>query len=61
VGLDTDEDISAQHLIDFSPIYRSMHIYSVLGAKDVFESYYRTQREKQARLVVQPSFGTVSD
>ena len=56
-----DEDISAQHLIDFSPIYRCLHIYSVLGARDVFENYYRTQREKQARLVVQPYFGNVRD
>ena len=60
MDLDTDEDISAQHLIDFSPIYRCLHIYSVLGSRDIFENYYRTQREKQARLVVQPSFGSVS-
>lgn len=59
ISLDTDEDLSAQHLIDFSPIYRCLHIYTVLGCKDVFENYYRTQREKQARLVVQPSFSTV--
>lgn len=58
ISLDTDEDLSAQHLIDFSPIYRCLHIYTVLGCKDVFENYYRTQREKQARLVVQPSFST---
>lgn len=61
VGLDVDEDISAQHLIDFSPIYRCLHIYSVLGSRDVFENSYRTAREKQARLVVQPTFGTVSN
>lgn len=59
ITLDTDEDLSAQHLIDFSPIYRCLHIYTVLGSKDVFENYYRTQREKQARLVVQFSFSTV--
>ncbi|XP_053258225.1 exocyst complex component 6B isoform X3 [Podarcis raffonei] len=44
----------AQDLVDFSPVYRCLHIYSVLGARDSFESYYRKQRRKQARLVLQP-------
>lgn len=59
VSFDADEDMSAQHLIDFSPIYRCLHIYTVLSAREFLENYYRKQREKQARLVVQPSFGTV--
>uniref|UniRef100_A0A8C5JJM6 Exocyst complex component n=1 Tax=Junco hyemalis TaxID=40217 RepID=A0A8C5JJM6_JUNHY len=43
-----------QDLVDFSPVYRCLHIYSVLGARETFESYYRKQRRKQARLVLQP-------
>ncbi|XP_064631540.1 exocyst complex component 6B-like isoform X2 [Lineus longissimus] len=49
-----DEEMSAQDVVDFSPVYRCLHIYSVLGARDTFESYYRKQRKKQARLALQP-------
>lgn len=41
-------------MIDFSPVYRCLHIYTVLASRDVFETYYRKQRKKQARLVLQP-------
>ncbi|XP_046981248.1 exocyst complex component 6B isoform X1 [Schistocerca americana] len=51
---DAEEDLSAQDLIDFSPVYRCLHIYTVLGSRDTFETYYRKQRKKQARLVLQP-------
>uniref|UniRef100_A0A8C6T930 Exocyst complex component n=1 Tax=Neogobius melanostomus TaxID=47308 RepID=A0A8C6T930_9GOBI len=44
----------AQELVDFSPVYRCFHIYTVLGLHDEFENYYRKQRRKQARLVLQP-------
>uniref|UniRef100_A0A8C3ADB7 Exocyst complex component n=1 Tax=Cyclopterus lumpus TaxID=8103 RepID=A0A8C3ADB7_CYCLU len=44
----------AQDLVDFSPVYCCLHIYTVLGLRDVFENYYRKQRRKQARLVLQP-------
>uniref|UniRef100_A0A8B9JW88 Exocyst complex component n=1 Tax=Astyanax mexicanus TaxID=7994 RepID=A0A8B9JW88_ASTMX len=44
----------AHDLVDFSPVYRCLHIYTVLGSRDTFESYYRKQRRKQARLVLQP-------
>uniref|UniRef100_A0A3B4U6S7 Exocyst complex component n=1 Tax=Seriola dumerili TaxID=41447 RepID=A0A3B4U6S7_SERDU len=44
----------AHDLVDFSPVYRCLHIYTVLGLRDVFENYYRKQRRKQARLVLQP-------
>uniref|UniRef100_A0A671NNW1 Exocyst complex component n=1 Tax=Sinocyclocheilus anshuiensis TaxID=1608454 RepID=A0A671NNW1_9TELE len=44
----------AQDLVDFPPVYRCLHIYTVLGARDTFENYYRKQRRKQARLVLQP-------
>uniref|UniRef100_A0A672JAB9 Exocyst complex component n=1 Tax=Salarias fasciatus TaxID=181472 RepID=A0A672JAB9_SALFA len=45
---------STHDLVDFSPVYRCLHIYTVLGLRDVFENYYRKQRRKQARLVLQP-------
>lgn len=51
---DAEEDLSAQDLIDFSPVYRCLHIYTVVGARETFETYYRKQRKKQARLVLQP-------
>uniref|UniRef100_A0AAY3ZXF2 Exocyst complex component n=1 Tax=Denticeps clupeoides TaxID=299321 RepID=A0AAY3ZXF2_9TELE len=46
--------LGAHDLVDFSPVYRCLHIYTVLGARDTFENYYRNQRRKQARLVLQP-------
>ncbi|XP_041073945.1 exocyst complex component 6B isoform X4 [Polyodon spathula] len=51
---DEEEVLGAQDLVDFSPVYRCLHIYTVLGARDTFENYYRKQRRKQARLVLQP-------
>lgn len=47
------EDLSAQDLIDFSPIYRCLHIYTVLNDKEYFENDYRKQRRDQAKLVLQ--------
>ncbi|XP_043912624.1 exocyst complex component 6 isoform X2 [Protopterus annectens] len=49
-----EEVLTAQDLVDFSPVYRCLHIYTVLGDRETFESYYRKQRRKQARLVLQP-------
>ncbi|XP_013866049.1 exocyst complex component 6B isoform X2 [Austrofundulus limnaeus] len=49
-----DDVPGAQDLVDFSPVYRCLHIYTVLGLRDEFENYYRKQRRKQARLVLQP-------
>ncbi|XP_077594544.1 exocyst complex component 6 isoform X5 [Stigmatopora nigra] len=52
---DADEEVlTAQDLVDFSPVYRCLHIYAVLGDRETFENYYRKQRKKQARLVLQP-------
>uniref|UniRef100_A0A8C4HA14 Exocyst complex component n=1 Tax=Dicentrarchus labrax TaxID=13489 RepID=A0A8C4HA14_DICLA len=49
------EEVPGAHdLVDFSPVYCCLHIYTVLGLRDVFENYYRKQRRKQARLVLQP-------
>nr|XP_033797775.1 exocyst complex component 6 isoform X2 [Geotrypetes seraphini] len=53
-GEPEEEVLTAQDLVDFSPVYRCLHIYSVLGDKETFENYYRKQRRKQARLVLQP-------
>uniref|UniRef100_A0A9L0TKK4 Exocyst complex component n=1 Tax=Equus caballus TaxID=9796 RepID=A0A9L0TKK4_HORSE len=49
-----EEVLTVQDLVDFSPVYRCLHIYSVLGDEEAFENYYRKQRKKQARLVLQP-------
>ncbi|XP_039191973.1 exocyst complex component 6 isoform X4 [Crotalus tigris] len=49
-----EEVLTAHDLVDFSPVYRCLHIYSVLGDAETFENYYRKQRRKQARLVLQP-------
>ncbi|XP_059109737.1 exocyst complex component 6 [Peromyscus eremicus] len=46
--------LTVQDLVDFSPVYRCLHIYSALGDEETFENYYRKQRKKQARLVLQP-------
>ncbi|XP_047673211.1 exocyst complex component 6 isoform X4 [Tachysurus fulvidraco] len=52
---ETDEEaLTVQDLVDFSPVYRCLHIYAVLGDRETFENYYRKQRKKQARLVLQP-------
>ena len=51
---DTEEDLSAQDLVDFSPVYRCLHIYTVLGERDAFEKYYRKQRRQQSNLTLQP-------
>ncbi|XP_030374442.1 exocyst complex component 6 [Scaptodrosophila lebanonensis] len=53
-GDDDGGNVSAQDLIDFSPIYRCLHIYMVLGQREYFEKDYRQQRRDQAKLVLQP-------
>ncbi|KPM03414.1 Exocyst complex subunit Sec15-like protein [Sarcoptes scabiei] len=47
------EDLSATDLVDFSPVYRCLHIFGCLGARNQFESYYLQQRKQQARLILQ--------
>ncbi|XP_011874508.1 PREDICTED: exocyst complex component 6B isoform X1 [Vollenhovia emeryi] len=51
---EVEEELSAQDLMDFSPVYRCMHIYTVLREGETFTTYYRQQRKQQARLVLQP-------
>lgn len=50
---ESEEELSAQDLMDFSPVYRCMHIYTVLREGETFKAYYRQQRKQQARLVLQ--------
>lgn len=50
---DDEDDVSAQDLIDFSPIYRCLHIYTVLNDREYFENDWRKQRRDQAKLVLQ--------
>ncbi|XP_011057925.1 PREDICTED: exocyst complex component 6 isoform X2 [Acromyrmex echinatior] len=49
-----EEELSAQDLMDFSPVYRCMHIYTVLREGETFKLYYRQQRKQQAELVLEP-------
>ncbi|VDK43756.1 unnamed protein product [Anisakis simplex] len=51
---DEDELLSAQDLIDFTPVHRCCQIFNVLGAKEIFDSYYRKQRKEQAAVVIRP-------
>lgn len=57
---DEEEELCAQDLINFAPVYRCLHIYTVLGAREQFETYYRQQRREQARLALQPPTNMVS-
>lgn len=46
--------------MDFSPVYRCMHIYTVLREGETFKAYYRQQRKQQARLVLQSPINMVN-
>uniref|UniRef100_A0A0N4YC48 Exocyst complex component 6 (inferred by orthology to a C. elegans protein) n=1 Tax=Nippostrongylus brasiliensis TaxID=27835 RepID=A0A0N4YC48_NIPBR len=52
--LQDDEKVSAQDLIDFTPVHRCCQIFNVLGAKEEFDVYYRQQRKDQCDLVIEP-------
>ncbi|XP_059093214.1 exocyst complex component 6B-like [Tigriopus californicus] len=45
---------AAQDFVDFGPVYRGLHIYTKLGERDKFQSYYQKQRLQQAKLTQQP-------
>ncbi|WKX95838.1 hypothetical protein Q1695_012353 [Nippostrongylus brasiliensis] len=53
-SVDDDEKVSAQDLIDFTPVHRCCQIFNVLGAKEEFDVYYRQQRKDQCDLVIEP-------
>ena len=56
--LDQNEDSNMKKLpfdvIDFSPLYKNLHMNQVLGSKAFFADYYRNQRRKQLQLHLQP-------
>lgn len=45
-----DIEKGPQDVVNFSPVYRCLHIYSVIGERDAFETEYREDRTKQAEL-----------
>ncbi|CAI4220836.1 unnamed protein product, partial [Auanema sp. JU1783] len=48
------EALSAQDLIDYTPIHRCCQIFTVLGNKEEFEQYFRLQRKEQCQVVIEP-------
>ena len=40
-------------VVDFSPLYRNLHMNQILNNKSEFANYYRRQREKQLKLTLQ--------
>ncbi|CAD5112059.1 DgyrCDS1305 [Dimorphilus gyrociliatus] len=46
--------MSPQESIDYSPIYRCLHIYQVLRIRSNFDKYYQDQREQQSKLALSP-------
>ncbi|XP_015795974.1 exocyst complex component 6B isoform X2 [Tetranychus urticae] len=50
----SEEELKGTDIVDFSPVYRCLHIFGCLGARELFEIYYRQQRQQQAKLVLQP-------
>lgn len=53
-----EEDLSPTDLIDFSPVYRCLHIFTCLGDREQFESYYQQQRQQQSKLALQNTINT---
>lgn len=47
---DEELDLCCSDLVDFSPVYRCLHIFTALGQREVFEKHYRKERIQQARL-----------
>ncbi|VDN08177.1 unnamed protein product [Thelazia callipaeda] len=54
ISAEEDEQLSAQDLIDFTPVHRCCQIFNVIGEKETFEAYYRKQRKEQAVVVIRP-------
>ncbi|KAF2354026.1 Exocyst complex component EXOC6/Sec15 [Trinorchestia longiramus] len=51
---DEEAELGPEDLVDFCPVLRCLHIHTVLGEREQFYTYYRTQRQEQARLALQP-------
>lgn len=41
-------------VVDFSPLYRNLHMNQILGSKTSFANYYSSQRKKQLKLILEP-------
>ena len=41
-------------MVDFSAVYKCLHIFTLVNARPEFETYYRQQRRRQARLALEP-------
>lgn len=50
VAEEEELEMCCADLVDFSPVYRCIHIFAALGQREFFEQYYRKERMQQARL-----------
>lgn len=57
---DEELELCVSDLVDFSPVYRCLHIFTALNQRDVFEAYYRKERMQQARLMFEWQRGTAT-
>lgn len=46
------ESTNVEDRVDFGPVYRCLHIHSVLGDRHEFEKCYRTQRKGQCMILL---------
>jgi len=47
------QDLSASDIVDFSPVYKCLHIFGLINLRSWFEDYYRKQRRKQVELILE--------
>jgi len=47
---DEEIDLCPADLVDFSPVYRCLHIFTALGEREHFERHYKKERKQQSRL-----------
>eukprot|EP01137_Pigoraptor_chileana_P019950 Opistho-2@81683 len=50
----SSQSMSSGEVVEFSAVYRCLHIFEVLGCRSEFEAYYKEARRQQASLVLQP-------
>ena len=58
--LDDNREQAAHELVDFSPVYRCYHIFTVLGVGAKFRAYYQSSRAEQAKIALQPGVNLLS-
>jgi len=49
IGVELDQDVT--EFVDFKPLYKCVHINSLLGQRDQFIFQYRNEREEQAAIL----------